>query len=481
VIRASHWIDGRPASFPGEREIDVASPWNAAVIGRVAAGGDLAVERAVEAAARAFRGWRRTPLEDRARRIDALAARVEAERGVLEQLLVAEAGKTLRNARLEVGNLLAAFRYFRGEAPLRLHGFDLAGDGSFTPRVARDPVGVVAAIAPFNFPVQLLSWKLCPAVLAGCTVVCKPDPRTPLSTARLAEWASESGWPEGVFSVVHGDGATGARLVGHPGVAKVAFTGSVASGRAVYRSAAERIKRVTLELGGCSPLVVCQDADLDRWMDGVLQRAFYNSGQYCFRVNRALVERSRYDEFLERFVEAASKLVVGDPADERTDLGPLIDRASRERVAERIASAERRGARMCLDGRTQSSPAGTRIGPTLLADVPSDAEVLHEETFGPVVAAVPFDELDEAVALANSTDYGLAAFALTEDAATGARLAEELEAGTIWVNALDKSVIELPFGGVKQSGIGVEKSQWAFDEYLLTRAVYLGFPGEAPR
>ena len=478
MSRASHWIDGAAAGFAGERELEVASPWSGGAIGRIPAGGALAVESAVASAARAFRAWRRTPLAERIRCLDALGARVEAERGELERLLVAEAGKTIRNARLELGNLLAAFRYFRDEAPHRLPGFDLAGDGAFTPRVARDPLGVAVAIVPFNFPLQLLSWKLCPAMLAGCTVVCKPDPRTPLSTARLAEWASAAGWPPGVFNVVHGDGATGASLVGHPGVAKIAFTGSVAAGRAVYRSAAERIKRVTLELGGCSPLVVCEDADLDRWMDGVLQRAFYNSGQYCFRVNRALVERRRYDEFLERFTKAAAKLVVGDPAEERTDLGPLIDRASRERVAERIGSAERCGARVCLDGRRLGSAAGTLIGPTLLADVPAPAEVLHEETFGPVLAALPFDELDEAVALANATDYGLAAFALTEDPVRGARLAEDLEAGTVWVNALDKSVIALPFGGVKQSGIGLEKSQWAFDEYLSTRALYLGFaPG----
>lgn len=476
MIRAAHWIDGARAAFRGESEIPVCSPYSGDVIGRIAVGGGPAVERAVEAANRAFRGWRRTPLEQRLERLQALAGRVEAERENLAELLVAEVGKTIRDARLEVKNVLAAFRYFAKEAPLRVPGFDLPGHADCTPRIARDPVGVVAAIVPFNFPIQLLSWKLCPAVLAGCSVVCKPDPRTPLSAARLAEWASEAGWPPGLFNVVHGDGETGSRLVAHPGVAKIAFTGSVAVGRSVYRTAAERIKRVTLELGGCSPLVVCGDADLDRWLGDVLRRAFYNSGQYCFRINRALVQRRRYEEFVERFAKAAARLVVGDPSEERTDLGPLIDPPSRERVIDRIASAERRGARVCLDGRALVSPAGTLVGPTLLADVPAGAEVLEDETFGPVVAAVAFDDLAEGIALANATEYGLAAFALTEDRAAGLRLGDELEAGSVWVNALDKSLIELPFGGVKQSGIGVEKSQWAFDEYLQPRALYLGFP-----
>ena len=476
---SAHFIDGEAATFPDEDGVEVVAPYSGARLGRIPVGGREAVEAAVGSARRALRAWKRTSLEERIARLDALCAKVESKRTTLETMLVQEVGKPVKAARLEVTRLLDAFRYFRDEAPKRLGNLVIKGYDDFVPQVVRDPVGVVAAITPFNFPIQLLSWKLCPAVLSGCTVVCKPDPRTPLSTARLAQWATEVGWPPGVFNVVHGDGRTGTELVQDPRVAKVAFTGSVKAGQMVYVCAANEIKRVTLELGGCSPLVVCPDADLKRWMDGVLFRTFYNSGQYCFRINRALVDRRRYDEFVEGFAEAAAGLVVGDPADERTDLGPLIDRRAFERVAERIEEAERLGARVVLDGRTAATPDGSLIGPTLLADVPPEAGVACEETFGPVLAAAAFDDLDEAIERANATPYGLAAFALTEDPRTGARLSEELEAGTVWVNALDKTVIELPFGGVKASGIGVEKSQWAFDEYIQPRAVYLGFAPEA--
>jgi acyl-CoA reductase-like NAD-dependent aldehyde dehydrogenase len=476
VSGAAHWIGGAPARFAGETEREVRSPWSGEAVGAVPIGSPAAVEAAVAAAQGAWPAWRRTPLAERSERLEALAARIEANGEELAALLVAEVGKPIRGARLEVRNLLAALRWFCAEAPRQIHHDALPARDGFTPLVRRDPVGVVAAITPFNFPVQLLAWKLGPALLAGCPLVCKPDPRTPLSTALLAQWANELGFPPGVFSVLHGDGATGAALVEHPGVAKVAFTGSATAGRAVYRSAADGIKRVTLELGGCSALVVDADADLARWLPAVLNRAFYNAGQYCFRVNRALVHERRYAEFVEGFAKAAAELAVGDPADERTDVGPLIDRPSFERVLERIEDAERRGARVRLDGRAHARAGRSLLGPTLLCDVPDDALVMRDETFGPVVSAAPVRGVDEAVARANASPYGLAAFALTGDPRTGARLAEELEAGTVWVNALDQTLLELPFGGVKQSGIGIEKSARAFDEYLLPRAVYFGFP-----
>src|SRR5262249_6887719 len=221
---SAHFIDGRAVSCAGEVELDVTSPYSGDVIGRILVGSDSAVDRAVESATRAFRAWKRTSLDERIAHIDALIGKVEEGRETLERMLVREAGKPIRAARIELGNLLLAFRYFREEAPLRVRNHVIDGYDDFTPRIVRDPVGVVAAITPFNFPLQLLSWKLCPAVLAGCSVVCKPDPRTPLSTVRLAEWAVEVGWPPGVFNVVHGDASTGKELVTHPGVAKVAFT-----------------------------------------------------------------------------------------------------------------------------------------------------------------------------------------------------------------------------------------------------------------
>jgi len=476
VTDAAHWIDGEPATFPDEAPRAVRSPFSGEVLARIPEGSPAAVDTAVNAATRAFRAWRRVPLGERLAAVRAWLERVERERDTLERTLVAEVGKPIRAARSEVDSLLSSCRYLLAQAPGAIADEEIPGYDRFTPRVTREPVGVVAAITPFNFPALLLAWKLCPAVLAGCTVVSKPDPRTPLATAALARWAAEAGWPPGVFNVVHGDRDAGAGLVSHPGVAKVAFTGSVEAGRAVYESAAEGIRRVTLELGGCSALVVCRDGDFQGAMPQILHRCFFNAGQYCFRVNRVLVERSRHDALVAALVAAASRLVVGDPREEGTDLGPLIDRPAFDEVVRRIEDAEARGARVVLDGRRAARAGASLIGPTLVCDVPEDATLARSETFGPVVSVAPFHDLDEAIALANDTEYGLAAFALTADRATGARLARDLEAGTVWVNALGESVPELPFGGVKQSGIGVEKSRWAFEEYLQRKAVYFGFP-----
>lgn len=474
----AHHIDGRAIGFAGEPRLDVVNPFTGETLAGVPLGGEAAVDAAVDAARRAGPAWRRTPLPERIGRVEALARRVEQGREELARILVAEIGKPIRHARTEVDHMLAALRYFAAEAPAGVRDDEIARDATFVARIERRPVGVVAAIAPFNFPLLLLSWKLGPAVLAGCTVVCKPDPRTPLATSLLADWATAAGWPPGVFNVVHGARDAGERLVGHPGVAKVAFTGSVDSGRAVYRRAAEGIKRVLLELGGCSALVVCDDGDFNAHMTEILHRAFYNSGQYCFRINRALVARARYEEFTRALSTAAAGLVVGDPSDERTDLGPLIDEAALTSVHHRIDNALACGARLLLDGRRAGPGRAPFLGPTVLADVPRNADVMRSETFGPVLAAAPFDTIDDGIALANETPYGLAAFALTGDFPTATRLSEELEAGTVWINAISRSLIELPFGGIKQSGIGLEKSARAFDEYLVPRALYLG--GHAP-
>ncbi len=468
---AGHFIDGLEHTPGGEPILEIRSPWSRALQGTIPRGGADSVDRALASAEAATRLWRRVPLAERIERVHALAERIRAEQATLVDVLVGEVGKPRKAAQLEVTRLLDAFAYFAREAPLRL-GSPVDDGEEPTLQIVRDPVGVVVAIVPFNFPVQLLSWKLLPAVLTGCATVAKPDPRTPLSAALLARWAHEAGWPPGVFNVVHGDASTGAALVEDPRVAKVAFTGSTRGGRAVYKSAAEGIKRVTLELGGCSPLVVWKEAEIAERIDQVRARSLYNSGQYCFRINRAFVHRSRYEEFLDAFTRSASALVVGDPQESTTDLGPLIDRPALERVLAAIADAEQAGARVVLDGRAQVREGSTTLGPTLLADVPASAGVMRHETFGPVVSVMPVDELDEAIALANATDYGLAAFALAGDPAVAARLRDTLEAGSVWINALDRAAMEAPFGGIKQSGLGVEKSRWAFHEYLQPRAIY---------
>ena len=465
-----HFIAGE-SSFPRHEEtIEVRSPWSDELVGTVPRGAGPSVQAALESCAGATKAWRRVPLADRIKRLMALRARIDRGRNELADLLVAEVGKPSKGARLEVSRLIDAFDYYAAEAPLRLAEVQDGDEPAL--QIVRDPVGVVVAILPFNFPVQLMSWKLLPAMLTGCATVVKPDPRTPLSTALLARWAHETGWPAGVFNVVHGDAETGAALVADPRVAKVAFTGSVRGGRAVYRSAADGIKRVTLELGGCGPLVVWKDADIEGRIDQVRSRSFYNAGQYCFRINRAYVHRSRYEELVDRFVASASELKVGDPSLEDTDLGPLIDRDALDRVVANIENAEQAGARLALDGRQHMQPNRNVIGPTIIADVPASARVMCSETFGPVVSIAPVDELEEAIERANGTEFGLSAFALARDPAVARALRERLEAGSVWVNALDRASMAAPFGGIKQSGLGVEKSRWAFNEYLQPRAIY---------
>ena len=466
-----HFIAGESSRPDSEATIEVRSPWSGELVGTVPAGSDASVEAALASCSAATKAWRRVPLPARIERLQALRDRIDRERDPLADTLVAEVGKPLKGARLEVSRLIDAFDYFATEAPLRL-GDEVRDGDEPTLEIVRDPVGVVVAILPFNFPVQLMSWKLLPAMLTGCATVVKPDPRTPLSTTLLAQWAHEVGWPPGVFNVVHGGADTGAALVADSRVAKVAFTGSVRGGRAVYRSAADGIKRVTLELGGCSPLVVWKNADIEGRIGDVCNRSFYNAGQYCFRINRAFVHSSRYDELVDRFAATAGKLQIGDPSLETTDLGPLIDRDALDRVVANIEDAERAGARIALDGRTQMQPGRNVIGPTLIADVPPNARVMCSETFGPVVSIAAVDDLDDAIDRANGTDYGLSAFALARDPEVARALRERLEAGSVWVNALDRASMAAPFGGIKHSGIGVEKSRWAFNEYLQPRAIY---------
>ena len=469
MISKWHLIDGEPWRAGAEPLRELVDPWSGQAIATIPMAGEATVARAVASARAALPRLRMLTIGDRIARLDVLLELVRARSEELAATLVVEMGKPIRSARREIDSVLTAAMWFRDHAQELLGPVDSGEPGL---SIVREPVGVVAAITPFNFPLQLLSWKLFPAFLSGCPVVCKPDPRTSISTAILAEWASEASWPVGAFTVIHGAEETGARLVAHDDIAKVAFTGSISAGRAVYTRAAAGLKRVTLELGGCSPLVVCSDARIDDAIAAVCARAFGNSGQFCYRISRAYVHRSRHDELVDKCVAAARKLVVGDPRDSATDLGPLVDREAVAIVHERIAEAERSGATVVLDGRTYTRTHPGLVGPTVIDDVPDDAAIMAHETFGPTLAIAPFDDLDDAIARANDTMYGLGAFALTEDAATAQRLARELEAGTVWCGAIDRASMAAPFGGRKDSGIGIEKSRWAFDAYALPRAIY---------
>ena len=435
------------------------------------------VDAVVAAARAAFRAptWRGLAPLQRERLLHRFADAIEADLPRLAALEALDTGKPVAVAEtVDVPAAIAWLRTFAGW-PSKLAGRSgalAATPGDFHVYTRREPVGVVAAITPWNFPLVLAMWKIAPALAAGCTVVLKPAPETPLTALRLAEIAREVGFPPGVLSVVTGDGATGAALASHPGVAKVAFTGSTATGQAVLRASIPDLKRVTLELGGKSPSIICQDADLALAIPQAAMGCFFNSGQVCYAGTRLYVHRSIYDQVLEGLAGVAAAQAIGPSHDRGSQLGPLISARQHDRVTgfvERASAAgiERIGDPIPLPER------GHYFAPTILRDVPNDAEVAREEVFGPVLATAPFDDLDEAIALANDSAYGLAAHVWTRDLATAHRAAERLEAGTVFANCILLADPAFPFGGMKRSGLGRENGEEVLGAYLEPKSVVM--------
>ena len=350
--------------------------------------------------------------------------------------------------------------------------------------IHREPIGVVGAIAPWNFPLLLTLWKVGPALAAGNSVVVKPDEHTPLSILEFARIAERNGLPPGVLNVVPGDGPdAGARLASHPDVGKIAFTGSTAVGREIMRLASETVKHVTLELGGKGPSIVLDDADLDLAVDGVLYGCFVYSGQACESGTRALVPRHLQDEFIDRMIARAKTIVVGPTRDWDTDMGPVIDADQRDRILGYIDGARAEGATVALGGTTMAGDGFTKgfwVAPTILTGVRSDMRVAREEIFGPVLSVIAYDTDDEAVAIANDSDYGLAASIWSTDNARALTMAERIEAGSVWINDAHGINCQLPFGGYKQSGLGRELGPDALDAYTEVKTVALDLSGGRP-
>lgn len=403
---------------------------------------------------------------------------IEADLPRLAALEALDAGKPI--AMVETIDIPATVGWLRAYAgwPSKIQG--RAGALAATPGghhvyTRREPVGVVAAITPWNFPLVLSMWKIAPALAAGCTVVLKPAPETSLSALRLAELAVQAGLPAGVLSVVTGGGDVGARLAAHPRIAKVAFTGSTRTGQAVLAASVPDLKRVTLELGGKSPSILCQDADLAKAIPEAAFGCFFNSGQVCYAGTRLYAHRSIYEAVLDGLAATAAALPIGGSADRGAQLGPLISRRQHERVSGFVDRALASG--IARHGETPAVPDhGHFYPPTVLRDVPPDAEIAREEVFGPVLAVTPFDEFDEAVAMANDSDYGLAAHIWTRDLATAHRAAAELEAGTVFVNCILAADPAFPFGGMKRSGIGRENGPDVLDAYLESKSVIMALP-----
>jgi aminomuconate-semialdehyde/2-hydroxymuconate-6-semialdehyde dehydrogenase len=440
------------------------SPIDEQPLAHVASGGQAEVDAAIGAAQEAFPTWARTPSRERAAVLRRMADRIDARIEDLAQVETADNGALLRSHRRSVMPRVAHnFRFF-ADWLTKLDGGGLEISGH-REQVSWDPAGVTAVITPWNAPLMLATWRIAPALAAGNTVVAKPSECTPLTASLLADIAEEAGLPDGVFNVVQGLGTqAGAAMVAHPGVARVAFTGSAATGRAVAAAAGAHLAPVSLELGGKSPLLVFADADLDLAVSHAVGQ-YDNAGQVCLAGTRLLVDVAVADEFTARFVETAGKLRQGDPREDDTDIGPNISRAHLERIDAFVRRAIDAGASPLLGGSVNSDLGSLYYQPTLLAGAQHGAEILTEEVFGPVLTLQTFRGDDEAVALANNTRYGLAATLFTGDQARAERISGQLRAGTVWVNCFFVRDLRAPFGGAAQSGIGREGGSWSFDFY----------------
>ena len=463
------WIGGEFVEATETREL--IEPATGETLARTAVASTEDVDRAVDAARGALAGdWQKTSPTERSRLLHALADAIVANRKDIAELESRNVGKAISSVKAELNQAVENFRFYAsGIASIAGRSNPIGGSLLFYS--LKEPVGVAGQIVPWNYPFTMTTWKLAPALAAGCTIVLKPDSATPLSALRLAELAGEVGFPPGVINVVPGPGTTvGAHLVRHPGIDKVAFTGSTATGTEIMRMAAESIKRVTLELGGKSPSIVFADADLASAIPSSVWSIYYSAGQSCEARSRILVEQSIYDDFVSEFADKAKTLKVGDPLDPETQVGSLISEEHRSKVHGFVERGVDEGAEVVTGGEPQDGP-GAFYPPTVLAKVDTKMTVAQEEIFGPVVTITPFEDEKDAIRIANDVRYGLMATVWTGDPARGHRVAARIKSGTVGINMPYSAFPGIPFGGYKQSGFGRELGLETLELYLETKSV----------
>ena len=469
---ASHFIDGEYVEDSSGTPINIIYPATGEIIGKVYSATPAIIERAIESGTKAQKAWARLSGTERGRVLNRAASIIRERNYDLSVLETYDTGKPISETLYADATSAAdALEYFGGLAGSITGEHIPLPDGNWA-YTRREPLGLCIGIGAWNYPTQIACWKGAPALACGNAMIFKPSEVTPLCALKIAEILIEAGLPPGLYNVIQGLGDVGATLVSDPRVDKVSLTGSVPTGRKVYASAASQMKHVTMELGGKSPLIIFDDADLENAVSGAILANFYSTGQICSNGTRVFVQRKIQDTFLERLVERLGQAVIGDPQDETTNFGPMVSQRQLDIVLEYFEKAKNEGARLITGGNPIAGD-GFFIEPTVFADVTDDMTIACEEVFGPLMSVLTFDDENEVITRANATEFGLAAGVFTADLSRGHRMVDALDAGTCFINSYNDAPVEVPFGGVKMSGVGRENSKAAITHYSQLKSVFV--------